>query len=204
MFSLRKPRDEFLLRLAERGESEPFTYREVGDSRSERAPADFAVGHVRVRVGEGIEQFHLACQAIVEWRMFPEYVELLPAEPPLETDQCVALRMQALGLWVSMLCRIVYTIDDVYPNGALKFGFAYGTLPGHVERGEERFMVEWLPDDSVWYDLYAFSRPQALLAWLGMPIARNYQRRFAIDSCRRMTEAVRQLASERSCAESAE
>lgn len=51
-------------------------------------------------------------------------------------------------------------------------GFAYGTLTCHVERGEERFAVEWLADDSVWYDLRAFSRPQLWAARLAKPVAR--------------------------------
>ena len=70
-------------------------------------------------------------------------------------------------------------------------GFAYGTLPAHAEIGEERFAVEWqLADDSVWYDLYAFSRPGHLLARLGYPIARRLQRRFARESKQAMLDAV--------------
>ena len=72
-----------------------------------------------------------------------------------------------------------------------RFGFAYGTLPGHAERGEERFLVEWShEDDSVFYDVLAFSRPNHLLAWLGYPFARILQRRFARDSKEAMKEAV--------------
>jgi uncharacterized protein (UPF0548 family) len=56
----------------------------------------------------------------------------------------------------------VYVVDELSC-----FAYAIGTLPGHVEKGEERFMLEWLPDDSVWYDLFAFSRPQHFLAWMG-------------------------------------
>jgi uncharacterized protein (UPF0548 family) len=33
-------------------------------------------------------------------------------------------------------CRILYTIED---DG----GFAYGMLPEHGERGEERFSLKW-------------------------------------------------------------
>jgi uncharacterized protein (UPF0548 family) len=184
-----------MLRALERCGDQPFTYREVGDTRSQRAAPGFAVAHYRVKLGEGIELFHLACQAISDWRMVPPYLQRAPQHPLVEEDQCVVQRMWAWGLWVRMACRVVYTIDEVYPSGALRFGFAYGTLPDHIERGEERFVVEWLPDDAVWYDLYAFSRPQSPLAWLGMPIARWYQRRFAIDSCRQMLAAVRDAAA---------
>jgi uncharacterized protein (UPF0548 family) len=72
-----------------------------------------------------------------------------------------------------------------------RFGFAYGTLPHHVERGEERFCVEWRhADDSVWYDILAFSRPHHPLLIPGYPVARIVQRRFARDSKRAMLRAV--------------
>ncbi|HVS00766.1 MAG TPA: DUF1990 domain-containing protein [Thermoanaerobaculia bacterium] len=68
-----------------------------------------------------------------------------------------------------------------------RYGFAYGTLTGHGERGEERFTVEWnREDDSVWYELYAFSRPAHWLVKLGYPVTRWYQKRFARHSKRVM------------------
>ena len=72
-----------------------------------------------------------------------------------------------------------------------RFGFAYGTLPDHAERGEERFMIEWLADDSVWYDIYAFSRPQKAIVKLGLPLARRLQKRFGGESLAVMKEAAR-------------
>jgi uncharacterized protein (UPF0548 family) len=41
-------------------------------------------------------------------------------------------------------------------------------------------------DDSVWYDIVAYSRPNHLLAKLGYPITRSLQKRFARDSLRAM------------------
>ena len=37
-------------------------------------------------------------------------------------------------------CRVVYVVDE--PD---RRGFAYGTLPGHAESGEELFMVRFDP-----------------------------------------------------------
>jgi uncharacterized protein (UPF0548 family) len=45
-------------------------------------------------------------------------------------------------------------------------------------------------DQSVWYDLFAFSRPSAL-ARLGYPITRMLQKRFAHDSKLAMQRAVK-------------
>jgi uncharacterized protein (UPF0548 family) len=90
-------------------------------------------------------------------------------------------------------CRIVYVLDDdgSAASGVRRVGFAYGTLPDHGEIGEERFAVEWCAvDDSVWYDLYAFSRPGSWLARVGSPLARRLQRRFARDSKAAMATAA--------------
>jgi len=81
---------------------------------------------------------------------------------------------------------------DEEPGDMKRFGFAYGTLPDHAETGEERFTIEWHPnDDSVWYDILAFSRPNKLAAKLGYPITRVFQRRFARDSNERLRSRSR-------------
>jgi uncharacterized protein (UPF0548 family) len=51
-------------------------------------------------------------------------------------------------------CRVVYVVDE-----ADRRGFAYGTLPGHAESGEELFMVRYDPTtDEVFAEVRAFSR----------------------------------------------
>jgi uncharacterized protein (UPF0548 family) len=73
------------------------------------------------------------------------------------------------------------------------FGFAYGTLPAHVERGEERFLVQWdHQDKSVWYDILAISQPNHMLAQIGYLYVRHLQRCFARDSLQAMHRAVSQ------------
>ena len=96
---------------------------------------------------------------------------------------------RAIGLWWLNSCRIVYVVDE--PGPISRFGFAYGTLPGHVEAGEERFLIEWdHGDDSVWYDILAFSRPNHLLSRLGYLFVRRLQKRFGRDSAAAMLKAV--------------
>jgi uncharacterized protein (UPF0548 family) len=82
----------------------------------------------------------------------------------------------------------VYVLDETSPVRCV--GFAYGTLPGHAARGEERFSIEWHSDDTVWYDLLAFSRPGHWLIWLGYPCVRRLQRRFALASLAAMVRTV--------------
>ena len=74
-----------------------------------------------------------------------------------------------LGLWWLNACRIVYVVDEEGP--VTRFGFAYGTLPGHAGAGEERFLVEWdRASGEVWYDILAFSRPHVFLSPAGLPV----------------------------------
>lgn len=47
-------------------------------------------------------------------------------------------------VWSLNAARIVYVVDE--PR---RFGCAYETLPGHVERGEERFLIEITEGESV-------------------------------------------------------
>jgi uncharacterized protein (UPF0548 family) len=103
----------------------------------------------------------------------------------------VAVIARLFGLWWLNACRIVYVVDEGGP--VQRYGFAYGTLLEHAESGEERFTVEWHePDDAVWYEILAFSRPHHVLARLGYSLARRLQRRFARDSAAAMQRAVGQ------------
>lgn len=67
-------------------------------------------------------------------------------------------------------CRVVYVIDE--PR---RKGFAYGTLPGHPESGEEAFIVEQTEDGSVWLTIRAFSRPGGWAWWAVYPVLRIAQ-----------------------------
>lgn len=125
------------------------------------------------------------------------WVRLLWPDAPIEAGTTVAVLARHYGFWSLNASRIVYMIDE--DDQIRRYGFAYGTLADHGECGEERFSVEWrLEDDSVWYDLFAFSRPAHLLSKVGYPLARTLQKRFARDSKRAMYDAVnRHSATER-------
>ena len=94
------------------------------------------------------------------------------------------------GLWSLNAFRIIYLIEEE-ASLLKRYGFAFGTLPGDVERGEERFTVEWhRADDSVSYEVFAFARPAHPLARAGSPFVRLVQRQFAAASLRAMAAAV--------------
>jgi uncharacterized protein (UPF0548 family) len=189
MFCLKKPGLEKIREFLAAQKQQKFSYAPVGASRTQ-APSGYIVDRNRIQLGHGRTTFERAKNAIKQWKMFDiAWLELYWPDTPIEEGATVAIAVSHLGFWSLNAARIVYTIEE---RGALdRFGFAYGTLPDHGEMGEERFTVEFHPDDeSVWYDLYAFSRPR-LLARLAYPYTRTLQKKFAADSKLAMQKAVR-------------
>jgi uncharacterized protein (UPF0548 family) len=82
----------------------------------------------------------------------------------------VGLGFGPLRLWAP--CQVVYVVDE--PS---RQGFAYGTLPGHPESGEESFVVSIDEDDVVEFTVTAFSRPATWFSRLGGPLTGFVQRR---------------------------
>jgi uncharacterized protein (UPF0548 family) len=191
MFQLTRPAlaeiDAFL--AAQRGSD--FSYPEVGATRSDSAPAGYNVDRNRVRLGVGAATFRRASDALRGWRASSlGWTSIHPIGAALLPGVTIAVVVRHLGFWSLNAGRIVYVADEERDDMS-RTGFAYGTLADHAEVGEERFVVEWnRADDSVWYDLYAFSRPRHLLAWLGYPISRSLQWRFARNSKRAMVAAT--------------
>lgn len=190
MFLLRKPSAEQIQDLIAAHRDLPFSYPEIGATRT-APPQGYNVDHNRVQLGVGELCFKRAVSAIRSWKQFDlGWVEALPADTPIEVNAAVAVLARHSGFWSFNVSRVVYLIDEA--GSIEKFGFAYGTVATHVERGEERFTVEWHhDDDSVWYDILAFSRPNKAIVRLGSAYARRLQKRFAQDSLKVMTEAVR-------------
>lgn len=146
-------------------------------------PLGYTVDHTRVRLGEGEAVFFQATAALERWDHFRlGWVETWSPDAGIRVGTPVAVLAKIFGLWWLNACRVVYAVDE--SRGPVRrWGFAYGTLPGHAESGEERFQIEWdQTDGSVFYDILAFSRPHHLLARLGYPMTRRFQRRFARDS----------------------
>jgi uncharacterized protein (UPF0548 family) len=114
------------------------------------------------------------------------WVRVFRTDTPIEVGATVAVLVRHFGFWSLNTARIVYVIKE-----DRRFGFAYGTLDDHAERGEERFSIELeAGSDSVFYDILAFSKPKQWQARAGAPLARRLQKRFAHDSMAAMKRAV--------------
>jgi uncharacterized protein (UPF0548 family) len=190
MFFLTKPSRELIQGVIDASQDTPFNYAEVGRSLGP-TPAGYVANHGRVRLGRGEETFKKAIEALRNWKMFDlDWVSLCWPEVDIEAGTTVATLARHFGFWSLHPARIVFLVDDD-DERTRRSGFAYGTLQGHGERGEETFIIEQLrADDSVWYDLRSFSRPGQRLTTLGYPIARMLQKRFARESTQAMLEAV--------------
>jgi uncharacterized protein (UPF0548 family) len=147
------------------------TYPEVGATGGELPPG---YRHLRRRVslGTGRAVFDAAADALFGWHMHAGSVTRVAATAPRAgPDVIVVLTVGAGPLRVHAPCRVVWMADE--PR---RQGFAYGTLPGHPERGEESFVVEFGEDDAVSFAITAFSRPASLLARMAGPIGGLAQR----------------------------
>jgi uncharacterized protein (UPF0548 family) len=179
MFTFRRPTDDDVRELLARQAGQPWSYPCVEVTRSDKPQLmpGWQIDHHRVRLGHGVAVFAAACAAIRGWKMFPPEMTWVywPHVPQQPGDVVAVLyRARPFLLWMLFPARVVYRVDE--PR---RYGFAYGTLPDHPERGEERFLVEWSKaDDSVWYDLLAVSRPGHWLARSGYFYARYEQARF--------------------------
>jgi uncharacterized protein (UPF0548 family) len=182
MFALRLPTSPESTKFLEQQRNLPFTYAPLDASRTGMPVNGFDNDYQRVIVGKGSAAWAAAQEKMRNWEMFPsDWTIILPVRAPIQEEQTVAMYARAFGAWWRNSCRVVYTIDE--PE---RFGFAYGTLPGHMECGEELFLLEKDADGTVWYTIRAFSKPRHWLARLGYPAMRYFQARFRRDSAKAM------------------
>src|ERR1700741_4437640 len=142
MFRITEPSDADAVEFVNNQRSLPFTYTEVGATKPTPPASGYKVDHNRIQVGTGEATYKRGVEALKSWRHFElGWVTIAPRGVPVEVGATVAVKARAFGTWSLNASRVVYTIDETR-----RFGFAYGTLPDHVECGEERFLIEWLTE----------------------------------------------------------
>lgn len=178
MLSIFKPGTVAIQAFLETERNKPFSYAAVGQTQTDAAVSGFDNDFNTQELGRGPAAWEAAKTAIRQCQMFPGgWADVMPKPLAIREGEVLAMVVQVLGIWWLNSCRIVYVIDT-----ERQFGFAYGTLPGHVERGEELFMVEKMADGQVRYVLKAFSKPRPWMARVGYPLARVFQRKFVRES----------------------
>lgn len=159
-----------------------FSYDAVGSTRFDRTPEGYHRMDLRTRLGEGDKLFRRAGEVVTTWQMHRAAGIRIYA-----TDTPAAIGTNCLGRLgpIPIPCRVVWTADDDSQHG-----FAYGTLPGHPESGEESFLVTHEPD-GVWFTLRAYSRPATWYTKLAGPAGRATQNYAA----HRYTKALQHLVA---------
>jgi uncharacterized protein (UPF0548 family) len=159
-----------------------FSYDAVGSTRFDHTPEGYHRMDLRTRLGEGDKLFRRAGEVVTTWQMHRAAGVRMYA-----TDTPATIGANCLGRLgpLTIPCRVVWTADDDE-----QIGFAYGTLPGHPESGEESFRVTNEPD-GVFFTLRAYSRPGTWYTKLAGPVGRTTQQFFA----RRYTKALQHLVA---------
>ncbi|MEU1497785.1 DUF1990 domain-containing protein [Streptomyces sp. NPDC005732] len=161
----------------------PFTYEDVGATRDGRCPPGFRPLHLRTRIGEGEDVFRTASEAVMTWAMHRAIGVAISAT----ADRAAAGTDVTVGLGpIKAPCQVVWTVEEYR-----RAGWAYGTLPGHPECGEEAFVVDRTGDGTVWLTVTAFSRAGKWYTRAAGPAARGLQHVYA----RRCGQALRRMCA---------
>lgn len=148
-----------------------YAYPEVGATATEPPDGYHHLRRERV-IGHGETLFRSSGSDVLQWQIQLRSGFTVNASANVIVEGASALLGIGVGrLRVKAPVRVVYVIDE--PR---RQGFAYGTLPGHPESGEELFCVEHRSDDSVVLVIAAFSRPQTTPAKVAGPLGRVGQR----------------------------
>jgi uncharacterized protein (UPF0548 family) len=150
----------------------PLTYDAVGTARSGAVPDGFRGGHRSAVVGSGRADLERAAAALFDWRaQRAAGLRVRATGPAWEPGTVVVLTAGLPRLGYDIPCRVVWgqTTGD-------ERGFAYGTLPGHPESGEECFLVRLTPAGDVVHEIRVFFRLASPAARLAGPLSLLLQR----------------------------
>jgi uncharacterized protein (UPF0548 family) len=181
-----KPSPTQIAKLHQKQKDEVWNYSEQAATQNLNFPKGYNHDRYKCYLGEGDEAWQAAKAALSNWKMFPKWTSIYPSNAAQTLGQEVLVTVKLAPLYWLNGARVVYTLDEDQ-----RFGFAYGTLKSHAERGEELFMVSRNENGEVFFELQAFSQPFHPLAKIGKPLVRRLQKQFAKDAQTAMQQAVR-------------
>ncbi len=146
----------------------PFTYDAVGATAGQAPPGCRLTCRTRTVTGLDLRQ---AADRLLGWQVHEAAGLHVVASAERAAPGAVVRVSLGLGpLRLQAPCRVVDVVDE-----PARAGFAYGTLPGHPEPGEQRFLLEQADDGALTFSVTAFSRPASRLARAGGPVTRRLQ-----------------------------
>ncbi|WP_195908280.1 DUF1990 family protein [Nostocoides sp. HKS02] len=162
-----------------------FTYEPRGHTLDGPLPDGFHHLQVERRLGSGDEVYAQAAEALMTYA--PQRgIGLRPIATAPRAAVGVDL-LSRLGV-APVPCRVVWVVEESH-----RTGFGYGTLEGHVESGEEGFLIERRGDD-VYAVVRAYSRPAWRVARLAGPLLWVGQQVAAQGYLRALQRAARRRA----------
>jgi len=143
----------------------------------DRPPPGYTLDTYSAELGQGERVFERAREAIARFEHYPaSFSRVVSLAGELREGLVFGTVATHFGFASIHPCRVHFVVDDPAPR---RFGFGLTTLPGHIARGEESFLVsQGRPEERVRLEVRAISRPADALAWLGRPILRAFQARF--------------------------
>lgn len=169
MFRIGRVSNAELLAIAESRSASEVTYSPTGGTLTGSLPSGYHHDRYETALGDGPKTFERACEGLRSWQAhLGAGLAVEPRNAP-SVGSTVVAAIQMGPITAIAPCRIVAVIDEPH-----RFGFAYGTLPGHPESGEEAFIID-NNDQGVVFQIVAFSRPAAAMARLGAPVSRRIQ-----------------------------
>lgn len=166
---LRRPTPERLAELLRSAAFADLTYEPVGISLDGSSTGGLVRRRWETELGDGPGTFRRAREALEQWAVHRGAGLDVAVDGPLLAGTHVAMAAPLPVGWVEASCRVVAVADEDE-----RFGFAYGTLPVHPERGEEAFVVERI-DGGHRFVVEAVSQPVHPLARLAPPVANRLQ-----------------------------
>ncbi len=182
---LRRAAKSELAALVKHSRSDSLTYSPTGGSLGGPVPAHLKRRHWTETL-EGPRAFERGAEALRVWAVHRATGLELAADGPIAIGTNVAFSAPLPIGFVDGTCRIVAVVE-----AADRFGFAYGSLSVHPERGEESFVVAREPEGGARFDVVGISRPSQLLARLVPPVANRLQD----TAVRRYLLAMQQIAT---------
>jgi uncharacterized protein (UPF0548 family) len=162
-----------LQKRLDRARRDDVNYPEVGASLLDSTPSGYYELRQQLHMGTGQECFDRAREGLVTWQAHKgQSTSLYPMDAPLREGVTVLVLLGTTKIAVVAPCRVIRVIDQ--PG---RFAFAYGTLPGHPEIGEESFEVRITDNEQVFVTIHAFSKAGLALVKAAGPLARNVQNR---------------------------
>jgi uncharacterized protein (UPF0548 family) len=153
--------------------SAELTYHNAGATKS-TLPTGYHHQNTARVIGSGPEAFSAAAAELLSWQAHLRAgLRVTASTATAEPGTVVLLGIGFGPTKMRAPCRVIYTITEPQRRG-----FAYGTLRGYPESGEEAFTISHRDDGLVVFTITPFSRPATTAARAAGPLGLLIQRHF--------------------------